>query len=334
MTQIQSDFASEPPAEVHQVGGSLKADDPTYVTRQADEQFYNLLKAGDFCYVLNSRQMGKSSLRVRVMQRLQGEAACASIDITAFGGGEETADRWYAVFIRNLARQLKLTGKVKLGPWLKERDYLTPVQRLGEFIEDVVLAEIDRDVVIFVDEIDKTLSLPFSTDDFFAYIRACYNLRADKPEYERLTFALLGVANPSDLVRDKTVTPFNIGRGIQLTGFRLEEAEPLERALEKRAEDAGAVLQHVLDWTGGQPFLTQKVCRLVALLPDTIAKGKERDRVEQLVQARIIENWESQDEPVHLKTIRDRLLRDDRRAGRLLGMYRHLKRWPDTPHPG
>ena len=228
------------------------------------------------------------------------------------------------MFIRNLARQLKLTDKVKLGPWLKERDYLTPVQRLGEFIEDVVLAEISQEVVIFVDEIDKILSLPFPTDDFFAYIRACYNLRADKPEYERLTFALLGVANPSDLVRDKTVTPFNIGRGIQLTGFRLEEAEPLERALGQKAEDARAVLEAVLDWTGGQPFLTQKVCRLVALLPEKIARGEEVTQIEQLVTDCIIDNWEARDEPVHLKTIRDRLLRNERRAGRLLGMYQRI----------
>ncbi|MFN6567335.1 hypothetical protein [Dendronalium sp. ChiSLP03b] len=41
------------------------------MTRQADGDLYAGLKAGDFCYVLNSRQMGKSSLRVKTMQRLQ-----------------------------------------------------------------------------------------------------------------------------------------------------------------------------------------------------------------------------------------------------------------------
>ena len=57
-------------------------------------------------------------------------------------------------------------------------------------------------VVIFVDEIDAVRSLRFSADEFFAGIRECYNRRSEDPEFQRLTFCLLGVATPSDLIQD------------------------------------------------------------------------------------------------------------------------------------
>jgi len=37
--------------------GSLPDDARSYVTRDADQAFYEGLRAGEFCYVLNSRQM-------------------------------------------------------------------------------------------------------------------------------------------------------------------------------------------------------------------------------------------------------------------------------------
>jgi WD40 repeat protein len=84
------------------------------------------------------------------------------------------------------------------------------------------------------------------------------------------------------------------------------------------------VLKEVLGWTGGQPFLTQKLCQFVSTCESSISVGYEAENVEQLVRSRIIENWESQDNPEHLRTIRDRILRNEQRAGRLLGLYQPI----------
>jgi hypothetical protein len=51
-------------------------------------------------------------------------------------------------------------------------------------------------------------SLPFSTDEFFAAIREYYNRRTEDSDFSRLTFCLLGVATPSDLICD-TRASFN-----------------------------------------------------------------------------------------------------------------------------
>ncbi|MBD2616218.1 AAA-like domain-containing protein [Nostoc punctiforme FACHB-252] len=307
----------------YQVGGALGQDVPSYVTRAADRQFYEALQAQEFCYVLNSRQMGKSSLMVRTLARLKSEGwEGIVLDFSAKDSQVEQAERWYNGIINQLNRHFGLLENART--WLKERDFLSPVERLEEFLETVLLPGINQRIVIFIDEIDSTLNLPF-TDDFFALIRACYNKRADNPDYKRLTFALLGVAAPAELIGDKKRTPFNIGQAINLFGFGSEEAQPLVKGLETKADNPQAVLAEILKWTGGQPFLSQRLCQLVVDNTEFISAGKEAESIEKLAHNCLIDNWESQDEQEHLKTIRNRLLSNEQKAAYLLELYRQIR---------
>jgi WD40 repeat protein len=319
-------MSPSPLAYEYSVGGCLTVTAPSYVLRQSDRELYTGLKAGEFCYVLNASQMGKSSLRVRTMQRLQAEGiACAAIDMSDMGTEDITPEQWYASVINSIVNSLGLYDCFDLEDWWQKNVSLSNVNRLSQFIEEILLKRVTQPMVIFVDEIGSVLKLPFEIDDFFAVIRGCYNHRADNPIYQNLTFALLGVANSSDLIRDKQRTPFNVGRSIELKGFTLHEAQPLAAGLATKADNPNAVLKEILRWTGGQPFLTQKVCCSIAASPFPIAAGSEVELVNNLIRVEIIENWEAQDDPVHLKAIRNRVLTSGaERVGQLLTLYQQI----------
>ncbi|MBI2927663.1 MAG: AAA-like domain-containing protein [Verrucomicrobia bacterium] len=342
-------------------GGTLRHDAPSYVERQADHELFAGLLRGEFCYVLTARQMGKSSLMVRTAKRLRERGVhVILLDLTAVGQNL-SAEQWYDGLLRLMGMQLGIEEELERFWVAHER--LGPLQRWMAALTEAVMPALEiratdkaqragtqpigvtpaadatplrasglagaARLVIFVDEIDVVRSLPFPTDEFFAAIRACYNRRTEEPVFNQLGFCLLGVATPSDLIRDTRLTPFNIGRRIELHDFTSVEAAPLARGLDMpkgKVRDPESLLARILHWTSGHPYLTQRLCQALA----EESRISRPTRVDRLCEELFFRNRAAERDD-NLIFVRERMLRSEVDLPGLLDLYFQVRRGRCVP---
>ncbi|HEU5100584.1 MAG TPA: AAA-like domain-containing protein, partial [Roseiflexaceae bacterium] len=303
---------------IYTVGGTVQASGGRYIARAADERLFALCRDAVFAYVLAPRQVGKSSLMVRTAERLnQAGIRSVQIDLTQLGV-QLSAEEWYLGLITAIEDQLLLATDTVA--WWQARAHLGVTQRLTLFFEEVLLTEISAPIVVFVDEIDTTLSLDF-TDDFYAAIRYLYNARSRVPEFARLSFVLVGVATPGDLIRDPQRTPFNIGQRVDLTDWSLQEALPLAEGLGLPNSEARRVLGRMLQWTGGHPYLTQRLCQAVTA---NRSRGWANEEIDRVVRATFFGMRSEQDN--NLQFVRDMLTKRTRNPSVVLATYHEIRR--------
>lgn len=323
--QIEAATAKSNP-EAYVTGGTVQASGGLYVKRDADDELLMLCRMRAFVYILSTRQVGKSSLMTNVAQLLAEEGTLSVIvDLSELGGTREvTADQWYVGVLKELRSQLGLRVDVK--PWWDAHAHLPYGQRLTLFLREVLLRQIEAPVVIFIDEIDTTRSLAF-TDDFYSAVRSVYNARARISEFQRLSFVLVGVATPTDLIRDPKRTPFNIGQRVEITDFKYDEALSLTDELGLPPAEAEIVLRRVLKWTSGHPNLTLRLLRVIA---DRTLEGKT-DWSEEDVDRLVDETFFGNEEVDNLSFVRDMLTIHAPDKEAVLTTYRDILRHKSVP---
>ncbi len=311
---------NETPGQFFVAGGTMHRRSPSYVNRPADDEFFDQVMASHYCYVLTPRQMGKSSLTVRTIQRLrQADVEAVMIDLQGLstGGVESKADlkKWYINLLEILEEELDLS--VTPDEWWQNHPTLDEVRFFVTYLRDVVLAEVEGQVVIFIDEIDLTYHLP-ARDDFFSAIRHLYNARANDPTFERLVFVMLGVVAPADLISNPRISPFNIGQGIDLQEFSQVDAKVLQEGLEAFHPGQGEnIFSHIYAWTQGHPYLTQKLCLAASETNGHWTVEKVNDLIDRQF------SFSKEGKEHHLEFIEKFILSHEQRE-KLLKLYRQI----------
>ncbi|MEJ2739084.1 MAG: AAA-like domain-containing protein, partial [Dehalococcoidia bacterium] len=307
-------------------GGPVQPGRGCYVRRAADEEFARLVRAGEYVQVFAPRHMGKSSLMARLAEELRSEGhQVAVVDLTQVGARERNDDlgRWFYSFAFRLIRQLRL--KVDLQEWWQENAVLTNRQRLTELYWDLILENTSGPVTIFIDEL-QCLDNFAGVEQLLASIRAAHNARAAEPTLARLNFVMLGINVPAGFDADSEYSPFAVAQPVALHDFRLHQLDAFGPALGLARPQANEALERIHFWTGGQPYLTQKLARALARARMRDTDLADPSFIVDALAYRLYLNPSSLRNEPHLSYLQHALIGTDNDHDEILAVYGRVRK--------
>lgn len=231
-----------------------------YVQRDADKQVKNIIAdMGRPGYVLVSRQMGKTNLLINAKNKLEtADDAFLYIDLsntfpTAKGCFENIIDNAIEAYPEKFGEIAKFIFERR-----NELKDTPPHKQHTNELRFLLQSLKGGKMVIILDEIDALTKTDYS-DQIFSQIRSTYfGARVNYKEFNNLTYLLSGVVEPSEIIKDPRVSPFNIGQKIYLNDFsRVEFNEFIKIAnLDLNQESSDRIFY----WTNGNPRISWDVC--------------------------------------------------------------------------
>lgn len=304
------------------VGAPLHAVRAGYIRRRADDLLVEAAMAGRYAHVIAPDRTGKSSLVASSAAHLENNGfRVAILDLEQIGARETEIDagRWYYNVAYRLLRQLRI--RFDLQDWWQDKSILSNRQRLQEFYSEILLGQTDGRIVVFIDAVQRADELNHG-EQLLASVRSAFDARSADPEFTRLTFVLVGSGDPALLVSDEDASPFSITQAIPLDDFSRDDLDLYGPEINVPAEFTAAILDRVYYWTGGHPYLTQKLCRAISRVgviedPDEL--------VDKLVLQQFGGPAATQNEP-HLACIHSNIVADKAMCEGLLNLYGKIRK--------
>jgi hypothetical protein len=233
-----------------------------YVERSADRQVKNILEdMGRPGYVLVSRQMGKTNLLINARRKYSNDNdRFIYVDLSNLFDNEIQCFR--NIIDTAIETNLDVFSQleIEIRDYRKSNSELPPHKQHEKELR-MLLNTIKGKLIIILDEIDALTKVEYS-DRIFAQIRSIYFARTNYNEFDRLTYLLSGVVEPSELIKDPKISPFNIGEKIFLNDFtRIEFDSFLQKAELSLLDEK--IKNRIFYWTNGNPRLTWDLCCII-----------------------------------------------------------------------
>ena len=230
-----------------------------YVERDADRQLKEILKDMQRPgYVLVSRQMGKTNLLLHTKQLLESaKDIFVYLDLSARAENERAC--FENIIDTAIATHEDLYSQAKLEIENSRAINKNSPQREHSDELRILLKYTPNKLVIILDEIDALTQTDYS-DHIFSLIRSTYFSRVNFPVFEKLTYVLSGVIEPTEIIKDNKISPFNIGQKIFLNDFSYLEYQEFLKKAQLIDIFPIEVINKIYYWTHGNPRMVWDIC--------------------------------------------------------------------------
>lgn len=215
--QIPDDL--EPPTDI------VEPNDRFYIERDADQQLKRyIVRSGQTVTIQGVSQTGKSSLLVSSLYHARSTIDPIYINLRRIEYGTLSSGNYFLKHLASIiAQQLKVDVDVVNQIWREKRG---PQDKLVKIMEDYILPECERQVVLAIDDADYLLDFPYHSD-FFALMRSWHNNRAIDLQWNKLNIAMVIATEPYLLISNPNQSPFNVGVKLNLEDFNQAQVRDL-----------------------------------------------------------------------------------------------------------
>lgn len=227
--------------------GQVSLESPFYIERLPIEIdcYQEILKPGSLIRVKAPRQMGKTSLMSRIMHHaIQQGYQTASLDFqeadTEFLTSIDAFLQWFCV---NITYELNLPDKLN-DYW---QGVLGSKKKCTKYFEKYLLLDVNRAIVLGLDEVDEVFKHPETASNFFGLLRSWHERSKNEPIWQKLRLVIVH-SKEVYIPLNINQSPFNVGLPIELPELTQTQVQEL-------------VQRHGINWTDTE---VEKLMWLVA----------------------------------------------------------------------
>jgi hypothetical protein len=248
------DLPPLPSAEPELPEGQVDLASAFYVERVPIEAqcYQTIIKPGALIRIKAPRQMGKTSLMARILYQAKRQN-CLSLPFGFQLLDEQDftdLDKFLQRFCASVCRQLRLPNKLS-EYW--DEIFGSKVNCTAYF-EEYILTQIDRPLVLGLDEVDRIFQYSEIASDFFGVLRAWHEEAKNNSIWKKLRLVLVH-STEVYIPLNINQSPFNVGLPVELSEFSAEQVDDLARR--HRLNWQTDRVEMLMATIGGHPYLVR-----------------------------------------------------------------------------